>query len=399
MATIIDKTAKAKETIDEVNDFIETTREVESYKKLWSYEERQKMEPSECKRLSQNMSQLMQIKDLTSLRAKEMTSSGKAEFLVPQFIIGPTLEGMAPELQISSMFSKIQYAGGQIYQFPALGEVRAGVIGEGAEYPEQDFDMSQYRNLSIKVEKHGLMLKITQEAIMNNQWDVMAYLLRAAGRALGRLKEEQCIVAMLKHAHPLFDALSTDPHYQPSGVDIHNNLNNTLGVMDFCDILGAAMYNEKNINTVIMHPLAAMTFFKNELLGAYGRGLINYQHPWQTPLASAASQGVSYADVANIIGRNLPIPVTPIITPYAPLDRVNKRFDMLFVDSKNIGVIIQQEEVSTEDFDEPKRDIHCVKIKEFYGVGIADQGRGIITVKNLALAPTYFPPLRVETVN
>lgn len=391
---------KAKDTqakIVAANEFIEQTKEIALYRKLFKAKERAQMVPSDVRELSGNLKEMLMAKDLRHPRLQEMVTSGKAEFLVPQVVIGPALEAAEPVFKVSSLFDTIQFSGGTVTQFPALGEFRAFIIAEGAEYPEQDFDMTQYRNLTIKVEKHGLMLRITEEALENTQWDVMAYMLRAAGRAMARLKEEQCIIGMLKHGHVLFDALSSDPHYQPTGVDISNNLNNTLSIMDFVDILAALMYNEKNVTDVIMHPMAAITFFKNELVGAYGRKMLSYTDVWAGgPLSDA--YGSKMPSPAEVISRNLPIPVNVIITPHAPFDRVNKRFDIVAIDRDNLGVVIQKDSLMTEDFDEPKRDIHCVKIKEKYGIGIADQGRGIVVCKNLAAAPTYFPPIRVENI-
>lgn len=386
------KTLTAEETKD-IDQFIQVTEEIAQYSKLFNREERKQLSPVELKRLSKDFQTMLKAENLMHPRVQEMTTSGKAEFLVPQVIIGPALEAADVEEPISAMFDKITYSGGSIVQFPAFGEMRAFVIPEGQEYPEQDFDMSQYRNLSIKVDKHGLMMRVTDEAIENCQWDLMARMMRAAGRAMRRLKAEQCIYAMLKHGHVLFDTMSADPNYQPTGIDVANNLNGTLSIMDFVDMLGAMMINEKTITDVIMHPLAFLTFFKNELIGAYGKGVINQLYPYQTPLAKTQMDSM-----ASVIGRNLPIPCNPIITPWAPFDRVNMKFDIIAVDRDNVGVVIQKEELTTEGFDEPKRDVQCVKLREKYGIGIADQGRGIVIVKNLSASPTYFPPMRVHQV-
>ncbi len=81
---------------------------------------------------------------------------------------------------------------------------------------------------------------------------------------MARKKEEQCAIAMLKHGHVVFDAASADPQYQPTGVDSAGNLNQTMGIVDFVDMLAAVMYNEHTITDVILHPLAWLTFLKNE---------------------------------------------------------------------------------------------------------------------------------------
>ena len=38
------------------------------------------------------------------------------------------------------------------------------------------------------------------------------------------------------------------------------------------------------------------------------------------------------------------------------------------------------------------------KIKEKYGIGIVDEGRGIAVCKNIALAPSYNKPLLVSNI-
>lgn len=393
----IDNRREGKLKMDEVTkvkEMINSTREIERYKKMFDAKNYPNMDIEEAKELSRNLKAFMNATNIKDAKLNEMITSGKAEFLIPEIIVGAALEGQDPDWKVASLFNTIQYSGGSLFQIPAIGELRAGKVAEGSTYPEADFDINQFRNLSQKVEKFGVAVKITEECLENSQWDVLGIWLRKAGRAMQRLKEEQCLVAMLKHGHVVFDADSTDPSYQVTGLDVDGVANKTLSVLDFIDLLGAVMYNNHSITDIIMHPLAWLTFLKNELVGAYSQTLLSYDQIMAKP-----SKQLKLGSAQDIIARNMPIPVNIIVTPYAPFDRVNRVFDMIAIDRNNVGVILQKEGLSTEQFDVPERDIMCIKLKEKYGIGIIDEGRGVAIAKNIALAPTFSPIQRVHQVS
>ena len=168
-----------------------------------------------------------------------------------------------------------------------------------------------------------------------------------------------------------------------------------MSIFDFFDLMGTLMYNDRNITDLIMHPLAWMTFLKNSVTGGYDALFRGYGSPW-----GQAPKSVSVGSPEQIIKRVIPLPLgfNVILTPYAPIDRVNKKFDIIAIDRSNIGVIAQREALSTESFDQPERDVSAVKIKERYGIAIADEGRGIAVAKNIDLAPSYNPPLLMQSV-
>jgi hypothetical protein len=75
-----------------------------------------------------------------------------------------------------------------------------------------------------------------------------------------------------------------------------------------------------------------------------------------------------------------------------PLNLRTKKFDMYCIDSSNIGVILTKENLSTEKFNDPSRDIYNIKLKEKYGIGIFHEGRAISVAKNIALDSAYARP-------
>ena len=70
------------------------------------------------------------------------------------------------------------------------------------------------------------------------------------------------------------------------------------------------------------------------------------------------------------------------------------KFDFYLVDKNNVGVLLVKEDISTEQFDDPTRDIQSLKLKERYGVGILNGGLGIAVAKNIAFKKTYSAPER-----
>ena len=72
---------------------------------------------------------------------------------------------------------------------------------------------------------------------------------------------------------------------------------------------------------------------------------------------------------------------------------------MYVIDRHNVGVIVEKEGMTTEDFTDPYRDIRNLKFKERYGIGILDQGKAVATARNIALDVTYEKPMLVRTIN
>ena len=71
---------------------------------------------------------------------------------------------------------------------------------------------------------------------------------------------------------------------------------------------------------------------------------------------------------------------------------------MYIIDRANVGVIVEKEALTTDNWTDPERDIRLLKVKERYGIGIVENGKGISVARNIALAPTYTVPPTV-TIN
>ena len=326
---------------------------------------------------------------------KEALSTSDATIVFPKTIRMIMTEAAEPLYLISNWLERVQINSGVSVEFVNFGAVRAHEIPEGSEYPNEELDMAQFGTgtTEVRVKKYGLKMKVTDEMINDSQWDVLGIRLRAAGRAMARKKEEVAFEQLRKHGHVVFDADDTNAELQPTGRGFDGTLNNTLSAEDFvamCTSIIAAGFTPTD---VVMHPLtwplfSANTFISNIAgLAAFGGGATPVVH---NPNAANAQQSMMKAG-----NQQLPVSgLTLSFSPWVPFNEVDKKFDVFILDRNNIGVLLEKESMTTDEFDDPYRDIRALKVKERYGIGILHGGRAIAVAKNIAYKKTYPLPER-----
>lgn len=141
-----------------------------------------------------------------------------------------------------------------------------------------------------------------------------------------------------------------------SGIDYEGALNGTLSLEDWLD-LSVAIYNNGYTPTrTIMHALAFPAFIKNGLTGAL--------------TAAGGEEHAKYGDVnkaftlgPEAIAGKLPFGFTVQLSPFAPINRKNKTFDIICADHNNVGYLIEKMGIKTEGFREPARDLNNLKLQ------------------------------------
>lgn len=332
--------------------------------------------------------------------------------LIPKVIEGQLREAAEPEYLGTKFMSTIHVDGGSsaVYVIPIVGELRASEVSEGGRYNEDsvEFNTIENRTLEIRVKKVGLKLSVTEEAISDSSWDIFGVNTRKAGQAMGRYKEEWIFNSFSNHGHVIFDNALREqlPEAGTTGRAQDGSFNDTMTIEDFLDLVLALMGNDKTPTDVIMHPLTWVIFAKNAQIGngvTYGAFGGENVHPWGATQGTPGFAGLQ----ANMgpqkmimrpeqVQNRLPMPLTMNFSPFVKFDKVNKKFDMYCIDRSSVGVIAQREGISLDQWSDPERDLRMMKVKERYGVGILDNGRGITVARNLAVAPTYPVP---PTVN
>ena len=335
--------------------------------------------------------------------------------LIPKVIEGKLREAAEPVYLATRFMKTVNVSSGNsaVYVIPIVGELVAHEINEGGRYPEETVDYSTLENgtFEIRVKKVGLKVSITEEAVTDGAWDIMGINIAKMGRAMARYKEELCFNAFSDHGHPVFDNAirGQKPEAGTSGRDIDGSYNDTLAVEDFLDLVLALMGQNRTPTDVIMHPLTWVVFARNSMIGnglTYGAMGGSMIHPWGATQGTpgfaglAADQGPQKLIMTPEQTQNrLPMPIRINFSPFVRFDKVNKKFDMYVIDANEVGVIAQREGLSTDNWTDPERDIRMLKVKERYGVGIQDNGRGIVVARNLAVAPTYPVPPTVRVQN
>jgi len=331
--------------------------------------------------------------------------------LIPKVIEGQLREAAEPEYLATRFMSVVHVDGGSsvTYVVPVIGELHAGEVGEGGRYNEDYIDVNTIENggLEIRVKKIGLKVKISEETISDASWDIYGINVRKMGRAMARYKEEWCFNSFSTHGWTVFDNSRRQQQKElgTTGRDENGNFNDTFSVEDFLDLVLALMGNDQTPTDIIMHPLTWVIFARNSMIGnglSYGAFGGNQVHPWGATQGTpgfaglAAEQGPQklIMNPGQVQGR-LPVPLTVNFSPFVKFDKQNKRFDMYCIDRNNVGVIAEREGLQTDNWVDPERDLRMLKVKERYGVGILDNGRGITVAKNIAVAPTYPVPPKV----
>lgn len=334
--------------------------------------------------------------------------------LIPKVIEGKLREAAEPEYLGTRFFNTIHVDGGNsaVYVIPVVGELVAHEVGEGGRYKEDyvDFNTIENSTLEVRVKKIGTRVAITEEAITDSSWDILGINIRKMGKAMARYKEEWIFNTFTDHGHVVFNNYlrKQNPEAGTTGRGQDGNFNDTLSVEDFLDMVLTLMGNGFVPTDVIMHPLTWVVFARNSMIGnglsfgALGGNDVHFNGAIQgTPGfggLQANGNGQKLIMKPEQVQNRLPVPLTVNFSPFVKFDKQDRRFDMYCIDRTEVGVIVQKEGLSTENWTDPERDLRNLKCKERYGVGILNNGRGITVSKGIAVAPSY-PTPPVVTVN
>lgn len=320
---------------------------------------------------------------------KEALTTQDASILIPRVITGMMREAAEPLMVGTDLLQKVRITEGRAIEFPSIGAMRAHDIGETQSYLEETVDFQLHRTQEIKIGKSGMIVRVSDEMINESQWDVIGILVRKAGQAMSRLKEEKAFIQFSKHGHTVFNNEIREKHIEAgtTGMDREGNYNNTMSTEDMIDLFIAVMANGYNPTDILMHPLAWSVFFKNDIMNSL------------THAALGGSQITNLQIKPDQVTGRIPFAVNLNFTPFAPFNYQTKKFDMYVVDRNNIGILLEKTPLATEQFDDPTRDIQSIKINERYGIGVLNEGKALATARNIAFDKTYPEPERIKVVN
>jgi hypothetical protein len=356
------------------------------------------------------------------VEVKDAIAVPNAGLWLPKVIQNIVKEAAEPLLVGTSLLQRVEYHYGTTITFPAVGALVAADIAEGQAYPEQMLSMGG-ATVTASIAKSGVAVKITEEMERYSQFDIINMHLRAAGRALARHKEQKIFNYIRSMGVPVFDNLK--PTSSVFGVTHGRGLdaaaNGSIVMDDLFDAYSQVMMQGFVPNTLLMHPLCWAMFVKDPVLrtlalnGAGGTFFANVtgspagQAPWGNssqgkmgvspgqdivPGENAGSQTASpltdYPQTltsAPQLPSYFPFPFRIIVSPFVNFDPATKLTDIMMFDSNELGALIVDEDVTTDEWRDQSVDIRKIKLRERYGVGIFNEGQAIAVMRNVKVVP------------
>lgn len=358
-------------------------------------------------------------------RLQDALAVPNAPMMFPKVINRVVREAIEPMLVGTSLLQRIDYSYGQTITFGATGGLEAADVAEGQEYPEQQLDFAG-GTVTATIGKSGVAVKVTEEMVRYSQFDVIGMHLRAAGRALARHKETKIFNLIRNEGVTIFDNAEPDKSLKgvTTGRSFDGTANGSMTMDDLFDAWAHILMQGFRPNTLIMHPLTWTMFVKDSTMrhfvlqnggGSFfggwngnpmggfpawgpasqnGMGVPTGQPltPANSPSGNAATPTGEQSQTqdgepqlpphAGFLG-NLAI----VVSPYVPFDADTQLTDVYLCDRQELGFLIVDEDPTTEDFDDPARDIRKVKIRERYALAINNAGLGVGVIRNVKVVP------------
>jgi hypothetical protein len=313
----------------------------------------------------------------TRVTINEAFASPDAPILFPKVISNTLREAAEPQLLVTPLLSTVRLGKGRSLEFPAINAIQAAEVPEGQEYPEQALMFD--KQVEGKVSKKGVKVSLTEEVIADALWDILGLHVRAAGRAMARLKEQIALSRFAGAATIVFD--NDDGAFDDTtGLALLGTANNSIHWDDIIDMAAVLMAENHVPTDFILHPLMWSIFLKGAEFHAGG------------PL-QAAGWGGNISSKDGAANTSAPLGFNVIVSPFvsftAKAGATPAKSDLFLIDRNEVGVLLMKDEMSTDEFSDPSRDIRSLKMKERYDIVMLGDGEGITVAKNVDLVRNY----------
>ena len=336
--------------------------------------------------------------------------------LIPAVLSEVVREAAEPEFIGARLLPTINMGGVLNIEFPMVGAIAdAEEVGPGNEYPIRKFSMASQG--IVRMGKYGLRMEVQEEVTkFVKGFDIYGLMLRACGRAMARTKEKRIFAHLLAQGKTVFDNLDSNV-LNTSGVGPSGAQNGTLTLSDIVTMAGEMINDGFNPDIVIINGLAWTVFAQSPELrhlvmmngmtpmfrwpqGQAGVTPGSRENPLLHTWTQAPALSTQYVNPdASILGRTFSTVVTPYM-PFTPSAGSTPALcNVIVADSRYLGAIIQGEDVSTEEFNDPRIDVRSVKFREYYALATQAEGLGLRIARNVALVRGLDPLTSVIFTN
>jgi len=301
------------------------------------------------------------------------------------------------------------------YSIGAFGYLEAKEVGEGQEFPEQTAEINRNAT-SIAIRKYGIRVAVTKEMLASDELGLWGMHVQAAKLAMNRKKEQEIFSLFWSIVNPVFDnsvAFGADLYtaasvtglvapttpakalFATSGRDINGELNATLHLFDIIDAMSVLLARNYEPTDMLINPLLWTILARDPVLNMF------YMNGQATP--AQMSQAPMYRSMSPDSMNNLVMPwnITLHVTPFVPVITTISATAVsagvpymsdIYIGSRRNGVLLLQGEPLTQDaYTSIEREIYNVRLKEYYGTGLADGGRSWTAIKNIRIDRSYEP--------
>jgi HK97 family phage major capsid protein len=327
--------------------------------------------------------------------------SSDQPLLIPRVISQVVREAIEPRIVLQDLLTRINFSNGTQVTFPALSAFKAQDIAEGGEYPEGRIELAG--EVTATIGKSGVAVKMTEEMVRYSMFDVMSMHLRAAGRSLIRWKEEKTANLISSQGTVTFNNSGAGTP-RTTGRDSAGALNGTFHIDDLF-VMYASLANAGFVpNTLIMHPFGWLIFARDPNLRHFGfmnggpmfqtyQGQVGAAEEWRLgglnqnttvddPFAVASTH-------TNVPRPFFPVPLNIVVSPFVPYDATLNTTEIWMCDRAELGVIVVDEDVTTDQWNDPARDIRHVKLRERYALALLNQGQAMRQAKGVLVGKSY----------
>ena len=337
--------------------------------------------------------------DVKATKMMQDNFSTDLPLMTPRTLSNMVREAIEPNLVLTPLLQRVNYSHGPRLTFPTYGALANGAadIAEGEEYPEGTMEMGGQTECIIG--KSGIALKVTEEQRRYSQFDIISLNLRACGRALARLKERKTATLITSNGTTLID--NTDGAVpSATGRDAGGSYNGTLTLDDMFKAWSTMVDTGFVPNTLIMHPFAWRIFAEDGMSRLFGFQNGQPGMLWQLPQGQPGNAGAQWAQ--SILNQNtyvsqpeniastytripslFPSNFNIIVSPYMTYNSSTNTTDIVLCDITELGMLVVDEEVTMDEWNDPSKDIMKMKLRERYGMAVMNDGRGIGLLKNI----------------
>lgn len=342
----------------------------------------------------------------SEIRAKLMADSTFAStdlpLMLPRIITESVREAIEPELALTPLYTRIAFPGrGTQVSFLSTSAVVAGEVGEGQE--PQTSRMEMDGTVVATIGRYGTAVRLTEDAIEYSQYDIVGMHVRAALRAMARLKEQKAFEEMRNNATVLLSNDSTS-YKSTTGRNALGAYNGTMTVYDFF-YAWSKMHNDNGYipNTLVMNPFGWLVFAQDPMMRQMfmnnGSGRLLQLPQGQPGRAQQWNLG-GLNNVQNVTSRKeiatsfttppafWPGNINVVVSPWVDYNS-DGTTDIYICDSNNLGLLVEEDGLKMTEWKDPARDIRAMKWIERYGYATFDEGRAIGKIEGVSIARGY----------